>query len=248
MKKQWKIFTSLVVLIASDIAALASAGQALAPEEVSQTVSYSFYFSPIAVVDLISELILLVNHDLKICNAKPIKQKSTKFALFLEILVTLAWVAVLIFLITTITRSDCKDVCKGCITMDGKNVTGPCNFKGYNSTILVDVDGTDHIVNKTSCYDFVPARICSLQTPGFIEVVVIIFIIFKSLYALRTAWKRYNVYPITFHEEILFLSLIKQNKESQIVDCVKTALGLQKKGDKRQTAELTIDTSKTPDT
>jgi len=115
---------NFTILLALDIAGMASVASVFKSDDITYTIKYTLPFILVVILDVTSEALLYIYHDLYLCKNKNFdKMWVITFAKVVQTLVSLTWMGLLIFLIFRVSTPHC--------TMD------KCTCQSYsaNSTI-----------------------------------------------------------------------------------------------------------------
>jgi hypothetical protein len=218
----YNAITNFATLILTDIAAIASVSNLIIVpgDDTVMTFGRALPFVILVLADIGSEVLILVFHDIPLCNQEEetIKENVRLFQLgrIGQIIVQLAWIGALIYMIHVYQNLNCYDVCECSVYNMGRNCTtnnGQCPidcglpYCMYNATGQCLANHT--IANPpdfqlSNCTLKIPEITCLQQHPSAISCVLLALILFEGIYQTIGIFFKSYLLPITLPDSIMF--------------------------------------------
>jgi hypothetical protein len=215
---------NFATLILTDIAAIASVSNLIIVpgDDAGQTFGRAIPFVILVLADIGSEVLILVFHDIPLCNQEEevIKENVRLFQAgrFGQIVVQVAWIIALIYMIHVVQTLDCNDICECNVYNLERNCTvnnGQCPINCamphcmFNDTGRCLTNNTIAIPNYpdfqlSNCSIKVSALTCQQTHPSAISCVLLALILFEGIYQTIGIFFKSYLLPITLPDSIMF--------------------------------------------
>eukprot|EP01123_Difflugia_compressa_P013759 TRINITY_DN657_c0_g1_i1.p1 TRINITY_DN657_c0_g1~~TRINITY_DN657_c0_g1_i1.p1 ORF type:complete len:356 (-),score=36.14 TRINITY_DN657_c0_g1_i1:85-1044(-) len=255
----YNVIINFSFLILVDLAALSSVSTLIA---TPGALPYQMFinavpFVALVILDIVSESIILVYHDIPICDQEEeiIHENDTIFliAKILQVIVFLGWLGALVYMIIAALNVHCTDTCKCNILIPGLNCSSPfcpngvqCNSTYPSEYCFYQQKGTCQPtmnfppgmnMNFTSnCTLTQIKEDCILQRPNYIGCVLLGLVLIESLYQLIGMYFKSYIYPITIPESVMFIIYwMNDDKDKIVLKVGKNEFGLNWERDQMET-------------
>jgi len=236
---EFHVISNYIVLMAMDLAAIASVVKLInQPGNVVSSVLHGLLIFTIVIIDISSESIILVHHDIKLINAEKVIQKNLfSVARAMQMICTIGWISLLFYMIALSAAAGfrCQDYCWQCNVGEeinstcglfapckntslhcfsagvcGVSASGSCSFSD-NFTVVhwsPPKNGLD-FQNRTECGSSETYSECIARNPSMTDCVLLALVLIDAIYATINIWFRSYLYPITIPEYVMFFAYLR---------------------------------------
>jgi len=218
------------LLMCFDLASLASVSTLIMVHNATplQTFFRALPFAIILVVDISSETMILVYHDLPLLRADHEEPKKNKVifdvARCMQVFVNFAWLGALIYMVWVLANLNCVAECT-CA-----NVCSPFDSNCNDSVVLscIDLAGNDSVqlinadpnLDYQNCTVTWSIRNCQKSNPSLNSCILLFLVLLDGFYQMGQMFFRSYIYPLTVPEYVMFLAYWRKDK-NEIVKAIK---------------------------
>jgi len=219
-----------------DVAAITSVSNLIVVpgDESYVTFLRALPFVIIVILDIVSEVLILIYHDIPLCNQEE-EIITENWSLFqagriIQILVQLAWIGALVYMIIVYQNLNCYDICQCTVYNSALNCTQPgCPFSCSSPYCMSPITGqclagsTNISIpypefNMDNCTLTQLHTICLNQHPSAISCVLLALILFEGIYQTVGIFFKSYLLPITLPDSILLQLYWMNNDLEKLVE------------------------------
>jgi len=239
----YNVIINFGVLLLMDVAAIASVSSLIVVTGDSPlyTLLRASPFLLIIAVDMASEIVILLTHDIPICNQdeEVIPEYNSYFqvARVLQVLVELAWLGALIYMILIVAHLNCYDECSCVIDAPSVNCSSPLcpvsNTCNKNGTCVFSLQGTcsptvpPNINYTSNCTITRTTLRCEQDNPSITACILLSMVLLEGIFQTIGMYFNSYIYPITIPESVMFFCYWMNGDLDKLVEKVgKNLFGL----------------------
>jgi len=218
------------LLMCFDLASLASVSTLIMVHNATpqETFWRALPFAIILVVDISSETMILVYHDLPLLRAEHDTPKKNKTifdaARFMQVFVNFAWLGSLIYMfwvlvhLNCVAECTCLDVCSRFDSNCNESVVLSCiDLPGNDSVELISPDPN---LNYLNCSVTWSIRQCQKSNPSLNSCMLLFLVLIDGFYQMGQMFFKSYIYPLTVPEYVMFLAYWRKDK-NEIVNAIR---------------------------
>jgi hypothetical protein len=219
------------LLMCFDLASLASVSTLIVVHEATivQTAMRAIPFAIILVVDISSETMILVYHDLPLLRVDHEETKKNKrifdVARMMQVFVNFAWLGSLIYMVWVVINLNCVAECS-CLVCDPQ--LGYCNTT-MSDIPCIDVEGNNtliEIINPSATLDYQNCTFtwtipeCRKANPTLNSCILLFLVLLDGFYQMGQMFFKSYIYPLTVPEYVMFLAYWRKDPK-EIVNAIR---------------------------
>jgi len=228
-KPEFNVGFNYFLLMCFDLASLASVSTLIVVHNATpmQTLWRALPFALILIIDISSETMILVYHDLPLLRVEHEETKKNKnifdAARIMQVFVNFAWLGALIYMIWMVVNVNCIAECQ-CTVCDPN--FGYCNNSmnlachdplGNESLVIIDRDFNLDYENCTVTWS---TQQCQKANPTLNSCILLFLVLLDGFYQMGQMFFKSYIYPLTVPEYVMFLAYWQKDK-TQIIKSIR---------------------------
>jgi len=238
---------NFATLILMDIAAIASVSNVIIVPGDSHFTTFlrAVPFVGLVLLDIFSEVLILLYHDIPLCNQedKKILKHNKKFQLgrILQIIVLIGWICALVYMIHIVRNLNCENICECYAENPDISCSDPkcptngtcdntfCSFftdpmvcypygNPDNFTAPVPLKLEEEGYDFANCTITYKMKTCIQTHPSAISCVLLALILFEGLYQTMGIFFKSYLLPITLPDNLMFQLYIMNDEIDALVN------------------------------
>jgi len=192
-------------------------------------------FVGLILLDIVSQVLILIYHDIPLCNHEDekIKKHIVKFQLgrIIQLFVVLAWIGALVYMVLIVRDLHCVDRCTCQISNPALNCSAPlcpvncgtryCAFSMENeclANVTISLPGEYSSFEITNCSITTTAKLCQQSSPSIISCVLLGIILFEGIYTTVGIFFKSYLMPITLPDYVMFQLYLMNNNIDDLIN------------------------------
>jgi len=179
----------------------------------------------IIILNIVSEVIILMYHDIPLCNQEERKiskhKTAFKIARFLQVIVVVSWLGAFFYMAYVAANVNCNDMCQCEIYNPNMTCSSPlCPYGpnclmphcSFNVSTQCTLNGTSTYLPNTipgnftsNCTETTSALTCTQSNPTAVSCILLALVILESFYNTVGMFFKAYILPIMLPANVLFL-------------------------------------------